>query len=58
MQRMYGSLFAYYLCVCFQIREANAEVNKLVEKRMMMSNPADDKLSLFRQQVRARAKYI
>ena len=26
-------------------------MNKLVEKRMMMGNPADDKLSLFRQQV-------
>ena len=37
-----------------QIRETNSEMNKLVEKRMMTSDPADDKVSgvnLYRQQV-------
>ena len=29
----------------------NAEVNQLVEKRMMSGDPTDDKVSLFRQQV-------
>ena len=33
------------------MREVNAEVNQLIEKRMMSGNPMDDKLSLFRQQV-------
>jgi intraflagellar transport protein 81 len=33
-----------------KIGETNAEINKLVEKRMMAGNPTDDKLSLFRQQ--------
>ncbi|XP_071499018.1 intraflagellar transport protein 81 homolog [Diadema antillarum] len=33
-----------------QIKAMNSEVNGLIEKRMMHSNPTDDKLSLFRQQ--------
>ena len=33
------------------MREVNAEVNQLIEKRMMSGDPMDDKLSLFRQQV-------
>lgn len=33
-----------------KINELNAEVNQLVEKRMRSGEPADDKLSLFRQQ--------
>jgi intraflagellar transport protein 81 len=33
------------------MREVNAEVNQLIEKRMMSNDPIDDKLSLFRQQV-------
>ncbi|XP_072180227.1 intraflagellar transport protein 81 homolog [Diadema setosum] len=33
-----------------QIKSMNSEVNGLIEKRMMHSNPTDDKLSLFRQQ--------
>lgn len=33
-----------------QIAELNAEVNQLIEKRMRSGEPADDKLSLFRQQ--------
>ncbi|XP_005106145.1 intraflagellar transport protein 81 homolog [Aplysia californica] len=33
-----------------QINELNAEVNQLIEKRMRSGEPADDKLSLFRQQ--------
>ena len=38
-------------CSMNQIREVNAEVNQLIEKRMMSGDPMDDKLSLFRQQV-------
>ncbi|CAL1528609.1 unnamed protein product [Lymnaea stagnalis] len=33
-----------------KITELNAEVNQLIEKRMRSGEPADDKLSLFRQQ--------
>ena len=33
-----------------RIRDTNAEVNQLIEKRMMSGDPTDDKLSLFRQQ--------
>ncbi|XP_063967113.1 intraflagellar transport protein 81 homolog [Lytechinus pictus] len=33
-----------------QIKAVNAEVNGLIEKRMMSNDPKDDKLSLFRQQ--------
>ncbi|GFO11516.1 intraflagellar transport protein 81-like protein [Plakobranchus ocellatus] len=33
-----------------KINEMNAEVNQLIEKRMRSGEPADDKLSLFRQQ--------
>ncbi|XP_059177446.1 intraflagellar transport protein 81 homolog [Physella acuta] len=33
-----------------KISELNAEVNQLIEKRMRSGEPADDKLSLFRQQ--------
>uniref|UniRef100_X1Z4C8 Intraflagellar transport protein 81 homolog n=1 Tax=Capitella teleta TaxID=283909 RepID=X1Z4C8_CAPTE len=33
-----------------QIHKMNAEVNQLIEKRMMSNDPIDDKLSLFRQQ--------
>jgi len=35
-----------------EISNMNAEINKLVEKRIMNNNPVKDKLSLFRQQVR------
>jgi len=34
-----------------KIKQTNAEVNQLVEKRMMSGDPMEDKLSLFRQQV-------
>lgn len=34
-----------------RIQELTAEINKLIEKRMVSSNPADDKLALFKQQV-------
>ena len=37
--------------ICLQIKATNAEINQLVEKRMMSGDPTDDKLSLFRQQV-------
>ena len=40
----------------FQIQATNSEVNQLVEKRMMNSDPMDDKLSLFRQQVSSRSQ--
>ncbi|XP_041957485.1 intraflagellar transport protein 81 homolog [Alosa sapidissima] len=33
-----------------KIREANIQINQLIEKRMMRNDPMDDKLSLFRQQ--------
>ncbi|XP_002742265.1 intraflagellar transport protein 81 homolog [Saccoglossus kowalevskii] len=33
-----------------KIRSMNAEINQLIEKRMMRNDPIDDKLSLFRQQ--------
>ncbi|UYV79421.1 IFT81 [Cordylochernes scorpioides] len=33
-----------------RIQEVNQEVNQLIEKRLMSSDPMDDKLSLFRQQ--------
>ncbi|XP_070538822.1 intraflagellar transport protein 81 homolog [Ptychodera flava] len=33
-----------------KIRAVNAEINQLIEKRMMRNDPIDDKLSLFRQQ--------
>ncbi|BFZ00683.1 hypothetical protein BsWGS_03721 [Bradybaena similaris] len=33
-----------------QISQLNAEINQLIEKRMRSGEPADDKLSLFRQQ--------
>ncbi|CAD5114753.1 DgyrCDS3793 [Dimorphilus gyrociliatus] len=33
-----------------QIKETNAEINQLIEKRMVSGDPLDDKLSLFRQQ--------
>uniref|UniRef100_H3BA04 Intraflagellar transport protein 81 homolog n=1 Tax=Latimeria chalumnae TaxID=7897 RepID=H3BA04_LATCH len=33
-----------------KIREVNAQINQLIEKRMMRNDPMDDKLSLFRQQ--------
>ncbi|XP_078523624.1 intraflagellar transport protein 81 homolog isoform X1 [Lissotriton helveticus] len=33
-----------------KIHEINANINQLIEKRMMRSDPMDDKLSLFRQQ--------
>ena len=35
------------------MKATNAEVNQLVEKRMMSGDPMEDKLSLFRQQVMA-----
>ncbi|CAH8645789.1 unnamed protein product [Schistosoma mattheei] len=33
-----------------QLRDANSELNKLIEKRMISNEPFDDKISLFRQQ--------
>ena len=33
------------------MKSVNAEVNQLVEKKMVKNDPSDDKLSLFRQQV-------
>ncbi|XP_064639360.1 intraflagellar transport protein 81 homolog [Lineus longissimus] len=33
-----------------KIRQMNSEINQLIEKRMMSTDPTDDKLSLFRQQ--------
>ncbi|CAH8630420.1 unnamed protein product [Heterobilharzia americana] len=33
-----------------QLRDVNSETNKLIEKRMVSSEPLDDKISLFRQQ--------
>ncbi|XP_077987747.1 intraflagellar transport protein 81 homolog [Glandiceps talaboti] len=33
-----------------KIKAVNAEINQLIEKRMMRNDPIDDKLSLFRQQ--------
>lgn len=35
-----------------QIKDTNADINQLIEKRMVSGDPLDDKLSLFRQQVR------
>ena len=35
----------------FQIKQLSAEINTLIEKRMVRNDPIDDKLSLFRQQV-------
>lgn len=35
-----------------KINSLNNAISKLVEKRAVMSDPMDDKLSLFRQQVR------
>lgn len=35
----------------FQIQEANNEIHEVIENRMRNTNPIDDKLSLFRQQV-------
>jgi len=35
-----------------EIDEATAQINRLVEKRMVKGNPAKDKLAMFRQQVR------
>ena len=42
----------YLLCFLylFQIKSVNAEVNGLIEKRMMRNDPVDDKFALFRQQ--------
>lgn len=34
-----------------QIKQLSAEINTLIEKRMVRNDPIDDKLSLFRQQV-------
>ncbi|CAH8680320.1 unnamed protein product [Schistosoma rodhaini] len=33
-----------------QLRDANSELNKLIERRMISNEPFDDKISLFRQQ--------
>ncbi|CAH8654696.1 unnamed protein product [Schistosoma intercalatum] len=33
-----------------QLRDANSELNELIEKRMISNEPFDDKISLFRQQ--------
>ncbi|XP_029916822.1 intraflagellar transport protein 81 homolog [Myripristis murdjan] len=33
-----------------KIKEVNAQINQLIEKRMMRNDPMDDKLTLFRQQ--------
>ena len=40
----------YYLFK-LQIKQLSAEINSLIEKRMVRNDPIDDKLSLFRQQV-------
>jgi intraflagellar transport protein 81 len=40
----------HFTCITFQIRQMNSEINQLIEKRMMNTDPTDDKLSLFRQQ--------
>lgn len=34
-----------------QVRAAESQINQLIEKRMMRSEPMDDKLTLYRQQV-------
>ncbi|XP_075960910.1 intraflagellar transport protein 81 homolog [Anarhichas minor] len=34
-----------------KIKEVDSQINQLIEKRMMRSNPMDDKLTLYRQQV-------
>lgn len=34
-----------------QVRAAESQINQLIEKRMMKSEPMDDKLTLYRQQV-------
>lgn len=34
-----------------QVRAAESQINQLIEKRMMRSEPLDDKLTLYRQQV-------
>lgn len=34
-----------------QIKQLSAEINTLIEKRMVRNDPIDGKLSLFRQQV-------
>lgn len=34
-----------------QIKEADFQINQLIEKRMMRNDPMDDKLTLYRQQV-------
>ena len=39
--------------MCFQIKQLSAEINSLIEKRMVKNDPIDDKLSIFRQQVSA-----
>ena len=46
---MYGHILHRFF-LSLQIGELNAEVNQLIEKRMRSGEPADDKLSLFRQQ--------
>jgi len=35
-----------------QINEVNAQINQLIEKRMMKYEPIDSKFSMYRQQVR------
>ncbi|XP_035693402.1 intraflagellar transport protein 81 homolog isoform X1 [Branchiostoma floridae] len=39
-----------------KIKDSNAEINQLIEKRMMRNDPIDDKLSIFKQQASIIAK--
>ena len=45
------AIYSGYLYIFFQIKQLSAEINTLIEKRMVRNDPIDDKLSLFRQQV-------
>lgn len=39
------------VALSLQVRAAESQINQLIEKRMMRSEPMDDKLTLYRQQV-------
>ncbi|KAG7263000.1 hypothetical protein CRUP_016517 [Coryphaenoides rupestris] len=41
-----------------KVKEISAQINQLTEKRMMRSDPTDDKLTLFRQQKEAKAEEL
>ena len=49
--KMFNVVLFNFLLHIHQIKQLSAEINTLIEKRMVRNDPIDDKLSLFRQQV-------